>query len=127
MVRLLSISRRGSNAARLPKQASSLTAGSWSSVDSVVLNLISPAAHTKRGSSSSVELERRRVRFFCSKFAMDKAAQGGHMSVLQLLHDQVGRFGTGVQDGCRVIRLALKIWRDNNHHESRITTYDRME
>ncbi|CAN0285764.1 unnamed protein product [Ascophyllum nodosum] len=88
MVRLLSIPRRGSNAARLPKQASSLTAGSWSSVDSVVLNLISPAAHTKRGSSSSVELERRRVRFFCSKFAMDKAAQGGHMSVLQLLHDQ---------------------------------------
>ncbi|CAN0279225.1 unnamed protein product, partial [Hapterophycus canaliculatus] len=27
--------------------------------------------------------------FNCSKYSMDKAAQGGHVEVLQLLHDQV--------------------------------------
>lgn len=32
-----------------------------------------------------------RFRFQCSKFAMDKAAQGGHVEMLKLLHEKVDK------------------------------------
>lgn len=59
------------------------------------LDITSPTTHVKRDSRSNLGFPRRRLSFLCSKFAMDKAAQGGHMGVLQLLHNQVYWQGGG--------------------------------
>lgn len=46
-------------------------------------------AFVKREYDENKGLGGRQLSFSCSKFAMDKAAQGGHVDVLQLLHEQV--------------------------------------
>lgn len=85
MVELLCMPRGESEAMLRPNTS----AKALYSVNSLELDLRSPATHVKRDSRGSLEFPRRRLSFSCSKFAMDKAAQGGHMGVLQLLHYQV--------------------------------------
>ncbi|CAN0095141.1 unnamed protein product [Scytosiphon promiscuus] len=63
------------------------TRGSTVSLDSLALGLDSPG-FSKTMSTGSFPLSRRQLSFTCSKYAMDKAAQGGHVEVLQLLHEQ---------------------------------------
>lgn len=58
------------------------------SFDNVGLALDSPGC-SKSNSTGSILVPRKRLSFRCSKYAMDKAAQGGHVDVLQLLHNQV--------------------------------------
>lgn len=59
-----------------------------SSFDNLGLALESPG-YAKSMSTGSIPVRRQRLSFSCSKFSMDKAAQGGHVDVLQLLHNQV--------------------------------------
>ena len=63
---------------------------SLSSIDSLGLGLDSPG-YSKAMSTGRMPFSSRRLSFSCSKYSMDKAAQGGHVDVLQLLHDQVSR------------------------------------
>lgn len=65
---------------------------SMPSFDELGLALESPG-YSKAMSTGSIPLPRRRLSFSCSKFAMDKAAQGGHVDVLQLLHSQASDDG----------------------------------
>lgn len=66
---------------------------SSSSFETVNLDLGSPDVTCHRRASTNTNgnasFTGRRLSFSCSKYAMDKAAQGGHLEVLQLLHDQV--------------------------------------
>ena len=67
-----------------------MSAVSVSSLDNLGLELDSPGfSKAMSMSAGSIPTPGRRMSFSCSKFAMDKAAQGGHVDVLQLLHDQV--------------------------------------
>lgn len=89
MVVLLSLPKKVGGRT-LKSQASDLSTWSTSSLESMGLGLESPTGYANRASVKNVDLGRRRLSFSCSKFSMDKAAQGGHLDVLQLLHDQVG-------------------------------------
>lgn len=67
-----------------------MSAISISSLDNLGLELDSPGVSNAMSmSANGMPTTGRRLSFSCSKFAMDKAAQGGHVDVLQLLHDQV--------------------------------------
>lgn len=89
MVGLLSTPKRGSEESVLTKQTSSLSNVSAASLDSLCFGLDSPGAADRHNSVGGAGPGGRRQSFGVSKFAMDKAAQGGHLKVLKLLHDQV--------------------------------------
>lgn len=90
IVGLLSLPKRDSNKL-LSTRASTMSNVSSSYFENISLGLDSPesAYHKRSSTSTNASFTGRRLSFLCSKFAMDKAAQGGHLEVLQLLHDQV--------------------------------------
>lgn len=88
MVALLSAPRTGRANSGNSDQDTLRARGSTVSLDSLALGLDSPG-YSKTMSAGSFPLGRRQLSFNCSKYSMDKAAQGGHVEVLQLLHEQV--------------------------------------
>lgn len=73
------------------------------SFDNLGLALDSPG-YSKARSCGSIPVPRQRLSFRCSKFAMDKAAQGGHVDVLKLLHSQVIDNGNHLKDTPELFR-----------------------
>lgn len=77
-----------SNSKLLSKQGSAGSTASTASLNRVGLELESPGLQ-KGLSGGSAGFGQRLPSFRCSKFSMDKAAQGGHLDVLKMLHEQV--------------------------------------
>ena len=74
---------------RIKGHRSSTSTASSASLSGVGLALESPGLAQRAFSASAAGFGRRQlIRFRCSKFSMDKAAQGGHLDVLKMLHDQ---------------------------------------
>ena len=71
------------------KHSSTASTVSVASLTGVGLALESPGLSKRASSGSAGFGQRQLVGFRCSKFSMDKAAQGGHLDVLKMLHDQV--------------------------------------
>lgn len=84
----MSMPKKDSEATLRPNRQGNRHSSSVETFSSEV-DVKSPMIYVERGYRDNPGFPRRRLSFPCSKFAMDKAAQGGHMGVLQLLHYQV--------------------------------------
>lgn len=89
LVGLLSTPKSGGQETMVTKNVSPSSTWSISSAGSGNCWPGSPADSEQTSRSGSPGTGSKRTIFGCSKFAMDKAAQGGHLEVLKLLHTQV--------------------------------------
>ncbi|CAB1106367.1 unnamed protein product [Ectocarpus sp. CCAP 1310/34] len=112
MVALLLAPRKDSDSegVALQTRGSNTSVTSIKSLDSLGLGLDSPTLSIPHGKGH--------FRFNCSKFAMDKAAQGGHIDVLQLLHDQGHECTTNAMDWAAAFGKTETVkWLSENREE----------
>ncbi|CAM9405904.1 unnamed protein product [Ectocarpus sp. 6 AP-2014] len=120
MVALLLAPRKdsGSEGVALKTRGSNTSVTSINSLDSLGLGLDSPTLSIAHGNGH--------FGFSCSKFAMDKAAQGGHSDVLQLLHDQGHECTTNAMDWAAAFGKTETVkWLSENREEG--CTKDAMD